>query len=137
MLRPLVAQESTAFTFVVPAAPAASPAPQYSLDSMIDSFVVTVPQAAANSVFMGFNPGLIVGNGIELLASTTVAFRIHHEGRQLYEIQRLLKRLVDFQTCQISQEEQIPVVMWDMSQIYMVAAAPTTITMCVFKAVYV
>jgi hypothetical protein len=138
MERPLLKQDATAFAFTVPVAPAASPGQQYPLTALIDTFLVTVPAAAANSVFLGFDQGLIVGTGIELLAGTTVEFRVDHDGRQIYECQNLLTRLVETLCGRpIVPAEQIPFVCWDMSQIYMVAAAPTAITMALFKAVYI
>jgi len=135
--RPLVKQEGDAFAFAVPVAPAAPLAPQLGLGSMIDSFMITVPAGAANSIFLGFNAGVIVGNGIELLVGTTVNFRIDHDGRQLYEIQNLLTH-INNAVCgaPILPYEEIPLVCWDMSQIYVVAAAATNITFATFKTVY-
>src|SRR5262245_48152136 len=137
-LRPLIRQEATAFQFTVPVAPAASPAPQLSLNSLIDSFLITVPTTAANSVFLGFDAGVIVGTGIELLAGSSVPFRIDQDGRQLYELQHLLMKMAQQIGCTVPEiQEEIPFVCWDMSQIYLVAAAATVITMCIFKAVYI
>lgn len=137
MQRPLLKQEATAFAFTVPVAPAASPAPQYGLTSLIDSFTITVPTTAANSVFLGFDGGVIVGTGIELLAGTTIEFRIEHDGRQIYELQNLVRKLIQHQCGSAGEMEYIPFVCWDMSQIFLVAAAPTAVTMALFKAVYI
>lgn len=137
MQRPILKQEATAFAFTVPVAPAAPLAPQWGLTALYDTFVITVPSTAANSVFMGFDAGVIVGTGIELLASTTTQFKVDHDGRQLYELQNLLKRLTDYETCISQPMEFIPFVVWDMSQIYVVAAAATAITVAAFKAVYI
>lgn len=136
--RPLVKQEGDAQSLTVPVAPAASLMPQSSLTAMIDTFMITVPATAANSIWLGFNPGVIVGNGIELLIGTTTVFKIDHDTRQLYELQHLLTR-INQALCgtDVLPPEQIPFVCWDMSQIFVVASAATAITFATFKAMYI
>jgi len=125
-------------SFTVPVAPAAPLMHQASLQSMIDTFMITIPSTAANSVWLGFNAGVIVGNGIELLAGTTVVFKIDNLTRQLYELQSLEER-INTALCGIAvtPREMIPYVVWDMSQVYVVASAPVGISFAIFKAVYI
>lgn len=137
-MRPLLKQEATALAGVADVAPASPLMQQAGLTSMIDTFVITVPAGATNSIFLGFDQGVIVGSGIELLAGTTTAFAIDHDTRQLYELQTLLTRLNDVLCGRpVVPTDEIPFVVWDMSQIYVVAAASTPFTFAVFKAVYV
>lgn len=134
--RPLVKQEATSFSLSVAVTPTPI-APQLGLTSMIDSFIVTIPSTAANSVFMGFDAGVTTTTGLELLAGTSENFRIDQGGRQLYELQFPLMDLRNDKLCKTDPLEQIPYVVWDMSQVYLVAAAITVVTIAVFKAVYV
>lgn len=134
--RPLVAQEFTTQAFTVTTAPQ-SPAQALSITSMIDVFMITVPSTAANSIFLGSSQAMTTATGIELLAGTTVQFRIDHDGRQLYEIQMLLREIAACITGRNQPVEAIPFVVWDMSQVYLVAAANTAISIGLFKAVYI
>lgn len=138
MPRDLIKQEATAFAFTVPVAPAAPLMPQAGLTAYIDTFMITVPATAANSIWLGFDQGVIVGSGIELLASTTTLFKIDHDGRQVYEVQNLLIP-INRALCgtPVVPREEIPFVVWDMSQIFVVATLATAISFAVFKAVYV
>jgi len=136
--RPIIKQEGDAMQFTVPVAPATPLMPQSGLTTLIDTFLITIPSTAANSVWLGFNQGVIVGNGLELLAGTTVAFKIDHDTRQLYELQSMLIRINNALCGQaITPTDAIPFVAWDMSQIFVVAAAATVISFATFKAVYI
>src|SRR6266496_1652085 len=88
--RPLVAQEFNSFGFTVNVAPAQPLGANYPITAIIDSFYITVPATAANSIFIGGNPGVIITTGLELIAGTTTGFVIQHDGRQLYELQKPL-----------------------------------------------
>lgn len=133
--RPLLKQEATSMSFVVTTA-AQSPTASLGLTSLIDSFMITVPLAAANSVFLGFDQGVTVTTGVELLAGTTSNFRIPQD-RQLYEIQNLLVTIARCLAGENKPFEDIPFIVWDMSSIYLIAAANTTISLALFKAVYI
>ena len=135
MQRPLIRQEFTTMSFTVTTA-AQSPTQNLGLTSLIDTFLITVPAAAANSIFLGGDQGVTITTGIELLAGTTTQFKIDHDTRQLYELQNLLKKMTEC-IAGSAQMEWIPFVCWDMSQIYLVAAANTAISLALFKAVYI
>lgn len=134
--RPLVAQEWATNGLTVNVAPAQPLGPQFPITAMIDAFYITVPAAAANSIFIGGNPAVTITNGLELLAGTTSAFIIEHEDRQLYELQ---KPLIDMARtmCNPESPETIPFVVWDLSQVYVVAVAATVISFAPFKAMYI
>jgi len=133
--RPLVAQEFNTFGLTVNVAPAQPLGPMYSITSIIDSFYITVPASAANSVFIGGNPGVTITTGLEIIAGTTVGFIIQHDGRQMYEIQKPLLDIARTM-CNVELPEAIPFVVWDLSQIYVVATAATVISVAPFKAMY-
>src|SRR5262245_8885080 len=88
MERPIIKQEFTTLSFTVTTS-AASPNPALGLTSLIDSFVITVPSSAANSVFIGSDQGVTTTTGLEILAGTSQNFRISQD-RQLYELQMVL-----------------------------------------------
>lgn len=135
-MRDIIAQQFTTFAFSVPIT-AAPIAPNLQLTSLIDTFAITVPAAAANSVFLGGDAGVTITTGLELLAGTTTIFTIDHDGRQLYELQYPLKDTRDSVKCTDSQLIEIPFITWDMSQIYLVAVAVTNVTVACFKAMYI
>lgn len=135
MQRPLLKQDFTTFALSVGVngTPINS---QMQLTAMVDTIAICVPSTAANSVFFGADQGVTTASGLELLPSTTSAFRIA-QMRQLYELQYPLQDLKNAAMCKVSIGEEIPVIVWDVSQIYLVAAGVTTVSIAVFKAVYV
>lgn len=134
--RTVLAQQFTTFAFTVPTV-AAPLAPSVPINALVDTFIITVPATAANSVFLGSDAGVTITTGLELLAGTTVQFKIDHDGRQLYELQGPLKEVRDAVKCKDSIADDIPFVVWDVSlSVYLVAAANTTITAALFKAMY-
>lgn len=133
--RPILKQEGTTMAFTVPTV-AASPNPAFGLTSLIDSFVITVPSTAANSIFIGFDQGVTTATGLELLLGTSTGFAINQD-RQLYELQNLLIKMVQCMTGHTDQYEDIPFICWDMSSVFLIAAAATPITIALFKAVYI
>lgn len=133
--RPILKQEGTTLSFQVTTA-AASPNPALGLTSLIDSFVITVPSSAANSVFIGFDQGVTTTTGLELLAGTSSRFTCSQD-RQLYELQNLLIKMLQCMGAMPGQFEDIPFVCWDMSSVFLIAAANTTVSVGLFKAVYI
>jgi hypothetical protein len=104
---------------------------QASLSGLYDSFTVSVPFGAANTVWMGdasINPASF--NGFECPVGLPVMFSISNE-RQLYEVQA---PLVD-PLCAVP--ESIPFIAWDPSNIYFAALAPVTIGIILFQSVYI
>lgn len=136
MQRNLIKQEFVTFGLDVQVVPTPINA-QMGLTAMIDSFLVCVPVAAANSVFMGADAGVTITSGLEILAGTTEGFVIDHDGRQLYELQNPLMDLRNAALCKADQAETIPFIAWDMTQIYLVAVGVTRVSIGCFKAVYV
>lgn len=136
MQRPLVKQEFTTFSLQVQTVGTPINAAM-GITTMIDSVVICVPSGAANSVFLGGDQGVTTTSGLELLAPSLSSFVIDHDGRQLYELQFPLMDLRNGAMCKMDQGDQIPFVVWDLSSMYLVAAAVTTVSIAAFKAVYV
>jgi hypothetical protein len=137
--RPIIAQQFDTYGLLV--TNAAQPlAPQFQITALIDVFIITVPAAAANSVIIGSNAGVTAGpppTGLELIAGTSVLFRIDHDGRQLYELQKPSFDIQEAVKCITTQPEAIPFIVWDLSQIFVVAVANTSISFATFKAMYI
>lgn len=129
--RPITQQLFTAYALVV----ALTPTPlntsnqQANLLGLYDSFLISVPAASANAVWLGGANILAASlNGLEIRPGVPIMLSIHNE-RQLYEIQ---SPLVD-KFCVAS--ETIPFVAWDVSTVYLAAAvAPVTVGVILFKA---
>jgi len=134
--RPLLKQEFTTFPLTVQTTGTPVNA-NMGITAMVDSFMITVPAGTANSVFLGGDQGVTITSGIELLAGTTVQFLINHDGRQQYELQAPLIDIATIVACRDYIPEAIPFVVWDMSSIFLVAVAPTAITVAIFKAMYI
>lgn len=132
--RPLIAQNFFARAFTVPVIAIPLDA-NSNLQALIETFAITVPVAAANSVFMG-NPGVTVGAGLELLAGTTSVF-IVQQIRQLYELQAPAIQIESGLSCKQVDPAAVPFVVWDLSRIFLVAAANTAITVALFPAMFV
>lgn len=136
MNRPLVKQEAVNFSVLVGITP--TPINQnMQISAMIDSVLVCVPAAAANGCFIGFDAGVTPVTGIEIPIGATLNFVIDHDGRQLYELQNPLMDAVSKFMCRPYQSEAIPLVVWDVSQLYLVATVAVTVAVACFKAVYI
>lgn len=133
--RQIIAQQFTTFSITVPivAAPISG---ALQLQSLIDSFAISVPSTAANSIFFG-SDGVTVTTGLELLAGTTSMFIVEHGGRQIYEVQEPVLKIAAAVKCFDVAPEGIPFVCWDLSQIFLIAAAPTVVSIAAFKAMYI
>lgn len=101
----------------------------------IDSFLICVYSTAANSVFFG-DSTVSITTGIEIPAGVTVQFSASNE-RQLYELQNPLIQMSEVLTCERQTAEEIPFVYFDLSQLFLVAAAATNVVVMPFKRAYV
>jgi hypothetical protein len=103
---------------------------QANLSGLYDSFLISVPKAAANGVFLGdASISAALNNGLEILPGIPINLSIYNE-RQLYEVQ---SPLVD-PGCMVP--ESIPFVAWNPAEIYLAAIAPTSIGVILFQAAY-
>jgi hypothetical protein len=131
--RPLIVQQFRTFAFNVGVA-ALPIEPTVDKTSLITTVVISNPIAGI-SVFWG-NQGVTPTTGLEILPGTAPSFEIFQEGRQLYEIQGPLLDIDAGLQCRNIQPEAIPFVVWSPANMYLVSTAPTTVSIALFKAMY-
>lgn len=131
--RPLVAQQFNTFSFAVGIAAVPILANAQKQD-LITTFIISNPIAGA-SVYLG-NQGVSTTTGLEILAGTTPVFTVLQEGRQMYELQTQLMDINAGLQCRSMEIEKIPFIVWDMSNQFLVAAAPTTVSIALYPAMY-
>jgi len=131
--RPLVVQGFRTFTFTagVKALPIE---PNLDKTKLITGFVISNPVGAI-SVFLG-NIGVTIASGLEIQAGTAPFFGIDQGGRQLYEVQSPLLDISSGLKCSSDPLGGIPFVVWDLSTVFLVAAAPQIVTVAVFPTMY-
>ena len=131
--RPLIVQQFRTFSFAVGVAPLPIE-PTVDKTQLITSIAITNPIGGI-SVFWG-NQGVTPTTGLEILPGTTPLFEIFQEGRQLYELQALLMDIDAGLQCRQIQAEAIPFTVWSPANMYLVSTAPTTVSVALFKAMY-
>ncbi len=104
---------------------------QVNIAGLYDAFIISVPKAAANTVWLGdASVNVVLGNGLEIPQGLPIMLSIENE-RQLYELQSpVVDRLCDV-------PESIPFIVWSPSEIYLVAVALTPVGVILFPAPYV
>lgn len=131
--RPTLAQRFQSYALLVGVGPTPlnTSWQQANLSGLYDAFIVSVPLAAANGVFLGdASISALLTNGLEILPGVPIQLSIENE-RQLYEVQA---PIVD-KLCTVP--ESIPFVAWSPAEIYLTAVAPTTVGILLFSAPYV
>lgn len=108
--------------------------PNQDKSKLITAFSISNPSTGA-SVFIG-NAGISATTGFEIPAGTAPFFGIDQQGRQLYELQKPLLDIVAGLSCQNQTLDGLPFVVWDLSQFYIIAVAPTTVTLISFPTMY-
>lgn len=134
--RPLVRQEFNPYALQVLTTPTPLNSDQALTSSYIDSFAISVPTAAANSVFLG-GQAVTIASGFELVPGSLTQWAIDQGGRQPYELQRPLLKLASFATCKSEFADMIPFMFWDPAQISLIAAANTNIVVALFRSPFV
>ena len=132
--RPLIVQQFRTFAFAV-GVTALPIEPTVDKTQLITSFVISNPILPALSVFLG-NQGVTPGTGLEILPGSAPSFEIFQEGRQLYELQAPALDIDTGMACRNIQPEAIPFIVWSPANIYLVSTAPATVTVALFKAMY-
>lgn len=100
----------------------------------ITSFIISVPQAAANPVYLG-NNNVTTASGIELTAGNHT-FAINFN-RQLYEVQFPLLDIASVLGCKKVQPEGIPFLVFLPNNWFLIAGAVTDVRIMLFPAPYV
>jgi len=114
------------------------------INAYVQSFTLCNPSVNTASVFWGDQQVTssiagTIGTGIELLAGTSQTFIIRQE-RQFYELQEPMLITAQKEACQILPEKKIPVIVWNPQNFFLIAtaaAAPVTISVCLFRNVYI
>lgn len=136
LIRDIVYQPFDTFSLVVGTTPTRI-SPTFTKADLIDSFVVSVPASAANNVFIG-NASVTTTSGLEIVAGGgPILFRIRNQIIQ-YDIHSSLDPAANAITqCQELPIQSIPFIIWDLTQIYLIATAPTTISVAPFKSMFI
>lgn len=108
----------------------------FTKQDLIDSFVVSVDAGAANNVFIG-GPGVTITNGLEIVAGAgPILFEIVNQD-QHYELQEPVIAIAEILQCAPNPPRQIPFIVWDFSQIYLIAIAITNVRIAPFRSVFI
>jgi len=103
---------------------------------LIDSFTISVDATAANNVFIG-GAGVTITSGLEIVAGGgPVSFVIENQ-RQHYELQEPVINIAEILQCSPSQPRSLPFIIWDLSQIYLIAAAITNVRVAPFRSMFI
>lgn len=134
--RPIVYQNFTTFVIAVGIVPTQISTAFTKVD-LIDSFTLSLDAGAANNVFIG-DQGVTIASGLEIVAGGgPLTFRIRNQN-QHYELQEPLLNIAETLQCAGPvAPKAIPFNVWDLSQIYLVAAAATNIRCAPWRAQFV
>lgn len=103
--------------------------------SLVESFVLSI-DAAAGSAFIG-DSTVTVASGLEIVAGAGPVLFENVNQKQSYELQKPLIGIAETVQCMNNEPLAIPFIIWDLSQIYLVAAAATTVRVAAFRAQYI
>lgn len=103
---------------------------------LVYSFVVSVDAGAANNIFIG-DQGVTILNGIEVVAGAGPCQFFIEDERQMYELMKPLLDLTATMQCRQQEGVAIPYIVWDLNQIYAVAAAATNIRIAPLRAQFI
>lgn len=116
----------------------AQPISSLDINNLTEAFMISNPSTNAASVFLG-DQSVNTLNGIEIPVGSAPLFAIN-DTRQLYELQNALITIYEKVKCEAyPKPDLIPLVVWNPSRIYLIAAVagPTTVGMIFFRNVYV
>jgi hypothetical protein len=132
--RPVIRQDFTSQLLVV--GTAATPLNgSFDINSLITSFAIKVPSTAANSIFMGTG-GVTITNGFEIEPGDSPVFLIENY-KQPYELQGPLIGIEEHVKSCEAEADALPFIVWDPSQIFLVAAAATNVSVIFFKEMFI
>lgn len=129
--RPKVYQRGVNFSFNVTAA--AQPLSQSRFE--VDSFIIDNPVANIASVFFGFGGGISVTSGLEVRPGLPIEWATDNT-REQWELQRALERMYNLMAfgagAPIPDPYKAPRVVYDLSNIFIIAAGPLTVAITAF-----
>jgi hypothetical protein len=109
-------------------------AQQLQMPSMIQSMILCNPSTNGNSVFFG-DQNVSTLTGIELIVGTAVQLSLLQD-RQFYELQDPTLITAQIAACQQIAPVSIPVIVWNPSNFWFVAAIAANINIVLFRNVY-
>ena len=135
IVRDIVPQPFTSFVLAVQITPTAI-STLFTKAELIDSFVVSLDAAAANNVFIG-DQGVTIASGLEIVrGGGPINFRILNQWQQ-YELQQPLVDANTANQCGEQMPRALPFIVWDLSQIYLVAVAATNVRIAPFRSQFI
>jgi hypothetical protein len=136
IIRDIVFQPFTTFVVAVAVTPTQI-SPTFTKSDLIDSFILSLDAGAANNVFIG-DQGVTVNSGIELVAGGgPLLLRILNQN-VYYDILSQVNPVAENLACGAQIPiRSIPFIIWDLTQIYLVAAAPTNVRVAPFRSQFI
>jgi hypothetical protein len=129
--RPAVYQRAVNYSIVADVAPI----PLMNQDTPCDSIVLNVYSTAANSVFMGFGSGVTVTSGVEIRAGLPMVLSSEND-REQWELQKALEYIAATMAYSAGLPPlgpyRAPRVVFNAKDWFVVAAAPTAVTVVLF-----
>lgn len=131
IIRDVVFQPFETFVVAVPTTPVQI-STIFTKADYIDSFAVSV-DAAAVSVFIG-GSNVTIANGLEIVAGGGPINFVIRNQRQHYELQEPAVNIAEQLGCVRKEKVSLPFIVWDLSQIYLVASAASTARIAPFRS---
>jgi hypothetical protein len=138
MNRPILTQTWNDLTVTAPATGAAAVPldPTGNQNQLINAFALSIPTGGVNCFLVG--RAIAAASGLELIAgSGPVKFFIDDE-RMLNELIRPMHLMAQILGCKPFEREDVPLVVWDLSQVYIVSSgAAQLVDIVTFKMPFV
>ena len=137
VIREIATQNFETFVLAVQVTPTQlSTVLSFTKQDLIDSFTLSLDAGAANNVFIG-GPGVTIANGLEIVRGAGPVDFIIENQKQHYELQEPVIAIAETLQCAPNQPRQIPFIVWDFSQIYLVATAITNVRVAPFRSMFI
>lgn len=109
-------QQVLMFNRYVPTAHAITVSDELTADRLVTTFMVNNYSTNSASVFLGVDPGM--HSTIEIVPGACPVFTTWQEGRQMYELQVLLFKMLGSMAPDLI---KIPVICWDLTKWWLIA----------------
>lgn len=133
--RQLIGQEFSTFGLTV-GVTAIQVSASLGISSLISTIVFSVFTGQAQSVFLGADAGVTVTTGLELPPGSPQEYVVLND-RELVELESPLLDISTVLQCRRAIADNVPFVVWDVTRMYLIAAANTTMSVGVFKEMWI
>lgn len=111
------------------------------INQLVASFAISVP-TGGNNVFLGdsnvtASAAGVAGSGLELVAGGGAVLFELKDIRMMYELMYPILKMADILGCQKEFQYDVPLAIWDLSQVFVIAAVAQTISLATFKIQFV